>query len=145
MNSNEIKEPTATVSAFGYELIRDVLIPDILGKDTSSILYWAGKSLARKYPLESHDQIIDFFQKAGWGTLIFENELKNELECELTGEYITRRLKENQEAHFQLEAGFLAQQIEMQRNVISEAYEHPKKRSKKVTFTVKWDNKDHLG
>ena len=45
------------------------MIPEILGEETPKILYWAGKKLARKYPLESISEIIDFFKQAGWGDL----------------------------------------------------------------------------
>jgi len=134
-----------TVPAFGYELIREVLLHEILGDDTAEILYWAGKKLARKYPLNSLDEIIDFFNKAGWGILTISKESKNELELELTSPIITKRMqnRKTQQTHqFQLEAGFLAEQIEIQKQVISEAFEHPRKKSAKVLFTIKWDKKD---
>ena len=138
----EQEVPIRTVPAFGYELIREVLIPDILGEETPNILYWAGKKLARKYPLESIPDIINFFKEAGWGDLYIAKESKNELLLELTSEIISQRLKENKKSFFQLEAGFLAQQLENQKQVISEAFEHPRKRSSIVEITVKWDMKD---
>lgn len=137
-----MESSSAFVPAFGYELIREVLLPDILGRETSTILYWAGKGLARKYPLDTIEQVINFFQQAGWGHLQIKTEKKNELEFELSSELIEKRFKEHPECHFQLEAGFLAQQLEHQKNVITEAYEHPKKRLSKVSFTVRWDRKD---
>ncbi len=136
-----------TIPAFGYELIRDVLLPEILGDDTAEILYWAGKKLARKYPLNSLEEVIDFFNKAGWGRLTIIKESKNELELELTSSIITNRMqnkKSRDSYQFQLEAGFLAEQIELQKQVISEAYEHPRKKADKVHFTVKWDKKDSI-
>ncbi|KAA9023180.1 YslB family protein [Niallia endozanthoxylica] len=136
-----------TVPAFGYELIKDVLLPEILGDDTAEILYWAGKKLARKYPLNSLEEIVDFFNKAGWGRLTIIKESKNELELELTSSIITNRMqnkKSRDSYQFQLEAGFLAEQIELQQQVISEAYEHPRKKADKVLFTVKWDKKDGI-
>jgi len=53
-----------TVPAFGYELIREELISDLLGKDRPAILYWAGKRLARNYPLFSLDEMKEFFLNA---------------------------------------------------------------------------------
>lgn len=135
----------ATVPAFGYELIREILLPSLLGKDTKTILYWAGKDLARKFPLQSFDEMVDFFVKAGWGSLTTIKETKNEWTMELTSPLISERLSTHNDCTFQLEAGFLAQQIESQKQVITEAYEHPKKRAKKVHFTIKWDRKDPLG
>lgn len=134
-----------SIPVFGYELLREVLIPTILGKETSAILYWAGKDLARQYPLQTLDDTIDFFAKAGWGSLTVKTEGKNELEVELTSPVIKERLqKKNMATTFQLEAGFLAQQMEQLKNVVAECYEHPKKRAGKVLFTVKWDQKDSV-
>jgi predicted hydrocarbon binding protein len=132
------------IPLFGYHLIREVLLPDLLGKETDSILYWAGKHLARCYPLETFDDIILFFEKAGWGTLAVIKERQDELEIELTGPAVSARIAMNAHCSFQLEAGFLAQQIEQQKRFVSEAYEQQKKRDQKVTFTVKWDRKHEI-
>lgn len=131
-----------TVPSFGYELLREVLLPDLLGKETASILYWAGKRLARQYPLGTFEEIIAFFAKAGWGALTIIKERRDELEVELAGELVAARMSMNDDCSFSLEAGFLAQQIEQQKRCITEAYEQPKKRAKKVIFTIKWDQKD---
>lgn len=142
--AEELKQEieTVTVPAFGYELIREILLPQILGSESAEILYWAGKQLARKFPLQSFAEIMDFFEKAGWGQLKILREKKDELELELSSSLITQRLQSKGAYHFQLEAGFIAQQIEEQKEVVSEAFEHPKKRGGKVHFTVKWDKKD---
>jgi predicted hydrocarbon binding protein len=139
----ESKEPR-NISLFGYELIREFILPDILGKDTPEILYWAGKRLARKHPLNSLDEIIDFFSKASWGQLELIKERKDEIEFELVSPLIVSRVKSKAEHFFQIEAGFLAQQIELQKQVIAETFEHPVKKANKVLFTVKWDRKDTL-
>src|SRR3954464_14569715 len=133
-----------TISIFGYELIREILLPEILGKDTPEILYWAGKRLARKFPLENYNQVVEFFNSASWGQLEMIKETKNEIEIELSSPLIVSRVKSKAEHFFQLEAGFLAQQMELQKGVITEAFEHPVKKSNKVQFTVKWDIKDSL-
>jgi len=135
---------TKDISIFGYELIRNVLLPEILGKDTPEILYWAGKKLARMYPLKTIEEMIDFFAKASWGALAIKGEKKDELEFVLTSPLMVPRVKSKAEHFFQLEAGFLAQQIENQKNVVAEAFEHPVKRSHSVLFTVKWDNRDKI-
>ncbi|WNS74518.1 YslB family protein [Bacillus sp. DTU_2020_1000418_1_SI_GHA_SEK_038] len=137
-----IEQKNEFISVFGYELIREVLLHDILGDDTPEILYWAGKSLARKYPQESISHMIDFFKQASWGNLVLKKESKSEMEFELSSSFIQERCKKNSRCTFQLEAGFIAQQIELQSEVICEAYEHPNKRKGKVQFTIKWDKKD---
>jgi predicted hydrocarbon binding protein len=133
-----------TVPAFGYELIREAVLSDMLGKDAAEILYWAGKRLARKYPLESMEAVIEFFENAGWGNLAVKEEKRSEMELQLSSPLFARRFKENPDCTFQLEAGFLAQQLESQKELLSEAFEHPKKRGGLVLFTVKWDKKDRI-
>jgi predicted hydrocarbon binding protein len=140
---NSEEEPR-TISLFGYELIREVLLPEILGKDTPEVLYWAGKRLARKYPLKSFDEIVDFFTAASWGELSIIKQSNEEIEYELMSSLIVSRVKSKAEHFFQLEAGFLAQQIELQKEVVAETFEHPVKKSNKVQFTVKWDSKDSV-
>lgn len=130
-----------TTSAFGYELIRSVLIPELLGKEQSSILYWSGKSLARKYPLESFDDIIEFFQRAGWGHLSIRNEGKHKITFHLASELISRRLQLNKDVSFALETGFLAQQTQTLKNRLADAQEWTKK-GQVITIVVEWDKKD---
>lgn len=133
-----------SVSAFGYELVREVLLPELLGKDTAEILYWAGKRLARKYPLADLDETIRFFHDAGWGRLMVKEETRKEMVLELGSELISSRLKNNANTTFQLEAGFLAQQMELQKQATTEAFEHPNKRAFRIQFTIKWDKNDFI-
>lgn len=119
-----------------------MVLPDLLDKNTTELLYWAGKRLARKYPLTSTNDIISFFEQAGWGYLSIKKETKSKIDFELTSDLLNKRFESNETVHFQLEAGFLAEQIQLQKQFITEAFEHPKKRAAKVTFTVKWDTKD---
>ncbi|WP_045523489.1 YslB family protein [Neobacillus niacini] len=140
LQSNEPRN----ISLFGYELIREFILPEILGKDTPEILYWAGKRLARSHPLQSLDEIIEFFTRASWGQLEIKKERKDEIEFELDSPLIVSRVKSKAEHYFQIEAGFLAQQIELQKQVIAETFEHPVKKANKVQFTVKWDRKDTI-
>ena len=133
------------VSAFGYELVREVLLPELLGKDAPEILYWAGKRLARKFPLANLEETVRFFQDAGWGTLTIKEESRREMVLELSSELISSRLKNKPNTTFQLEAGFIAQQMEQQKKVTAEAFEHPNKKSSKILFTIKWDKNDLIG
>ncbi|MFD3445387.1 YslB family protein [Microbacteriaceae bacterium 4G12] len=130
------------VNAFAYELLREQLIPDLIGKERNRILYWAGKNLARNYPLESFEEVISFFIDAGWGELTIIEQKRREMQLQLVGSLITERYRSKRHSTYQLEAGFIAQQIQQQRGVITETYEEQKKRSDKVLFTVKWDPKD---
>ncbi|KAA6448690.1 YslB family protein [Bacillus swezeyi] len=139
-NLAQLKE--LEVSAYGYELIREVLLPDMLGQDYADMMYWAGKNLARKFPLDAWEDIPPFFHDAGWGTLTIVHSKKQELEFELEGPLVSNRLKYQKEPCFQLEAGFVAEQIQLMNEHIAESYEQVKKRAGKVVLTVKWDLKD---
>lgn len=130
-----------TVPAEGYELFRDVLLPELLGKEQASILYWAGKKVARQYPLDSVQTIIDFFKRTGWGDLSLVKEKKNSYLFSLTGELISKRFESKKDVLYQLEAGFLAEQLQMQSERITEAYEEVFPRKNQVLFTVQWDTK----
>ncbi|MFX3623995.1 MAG: YslB family protein [Ectobacillus sp.] len=130
------------MNAFAYELIREQLLPDLIGKDLDRILYWAGKNLARKYPLETFEDTVVFFERAGWGTLTVIEQKRREMYLQLTSPLISERYRSKRDSTYQLEAGFLAQQLQQQRNVIAETYEEQKKRADKVLFIVKWDPKD---
>lgn len=121
---------------FGYELIRNDVLKDVLGQEHDSILYWIGKSLARKYPVETSEQLVAFFDKANWGALTLVKERKQEKMFELTGPWMGK----HDQRCYQLEAGFLAQQIELSSNLISGATYSTKKES--VVFTVETDRHD---
>ena len=47
------------------EILRDALILKLLGDDSSGILYWAGKDLARQFPVASDDDLVTFGKPAG--------------------------------------------------------------------------------
>lgn len=126
---------------FGYELLRDYLVPSILGKHEKDILYWAGKDLARKFPCTDIPLIISFFKDAGWGDLTLEKEMKDGFVFSLTNE--PELLKIN-ERNFRLEAGFIAEQIQHFKGVLTECYEEKKEKQLEVIFTVKMDLKEKI-
>lgn len=126
---------------FGYELLRDYLVPSILGKHEKDILYWAGKDLARKFPCTDIPLIISFFKDAGWGDLTLEKEMKDGFVFSLTNE--PELLKIN-ERNFRLEAGFIAEQIQHFKGVLTECYEEKKEKQLEVIFTVKMDLQEKI-
>ena len=149
MNRNKKEQKPAledcngTTSLFGYELIRDVVIPNLLGTDTHEILYWAGKELARQYPLANRQDIIRFFDKAGFGLIELNKKQRSKQIYTLSGEIVEARLNQA-EPSFNLEAGFLAEQIQSQDGIYTEALTEVNKKTKIVTFTVQSDLKDRL-
>lgn len=137
MTSNSEKK----VPAFGYEILRDQLIPAILGKHEKDILYWAGKDLARKYPCGDINLIITFFKDAGWGELILKKESKDGYVFHLTNDpdllHINNRT-------FRLEAGFIAEQVQGFIGYLTECHEEKKEKQNIVEFFVKWDLKEKI-
>jgi hypothetical protein len=129
---------------FGYELMRDILLPEILGKHTTDILYWGGKGLARKFPLVSLEEMEAFFLEAGWGKLSLADDKKDEQIYTLSGPWVERRLGLKTDISFKMEAGFLAEQVQNQKKVVTEAAEEIHKRSKTVKIIVRSDLKDTI-
>lgn len=126
------------VTSFGYELIRDHVLASILGKHEKDILYWAGKDLARKFPLYSMEEAISFFQEAGWGTLELDKTTKDSAYYTLH----TYNLPQSgiSRSH-RLEAGFLAEQQQKISGYLTECYDEQLKKNGIVTFHIKWDLK----
>ncbi|KMM37474.1 YslB family protein [Guptibacillus hwajinpoensis] len=129
-------------TAFGYEFLREILLPELLGNEQPAVLYWTGKEMARQYPLSSKEEIIEFFTKASWGTLLVQQEKKNEIIFLLQSQLITERKNTTRMPCYQLEAGFISEQYQNMLNCMTEAYETDKKND--IQITVKWDPKDKV-
>lgn len=127
-----------TATDFGYELLRDHMIPSILGPHEDDILYWAGKEIARKFPLFQTEEISDFFSKAGWGILTLEKLSKHEAFYLLTIETNSEKVS-NRSYH--LESGFIAEQYQKINGVLTECFVKPKRTGLQIEFQVKWDSK----
>lgn len=136
----------ASVPAFGYELIRNELISELLGEEAASILYWSGRKIGRHYPLNSEEQLTEFFAQAGWGTLTLVEKGKNKITFDCRSALIESRIKDYPESVvFTLEAGFIAEQMQRILGFVAETYTEIRTgREKKVIFSVKWDAKDSV-
>lgn len=121
-----------TDQEFGYEIIRDYVLSEVLGQHEADILYWAGKSLARKFPLFSMEEAPDFFSQAQFGQLSLEKAGKDETIYTLQPMKIESRC-------FKLEAGFLAEQQQKLGGFLTEAYEEVLPKKKLVRITLKTD------
>lgn len=125
---------------FGYDILRDHVLPSILGTHQGDILYWAGKEVARKFPVFSVEELPIFFQEAGWGILSLEKTLKDETFYIMTiGDELNI-----QDRSFQLEAGFLAEQYQKLNGLLTECYGEAQFKKGRVTFQVKWDVKTKI-
>lgn len=136
MENTQNNSPTR----FGYDILRDHVLPSILGAHQGEILYWAGKEVARKFPVFSVEELPVFFKEAGWGILALEKTLKDEAFYIMTiGEELNI-----QDRFFQLEAGFLAEQHQKLNGLLTECYGEAQSKKGIVTFQVKWDSKTKI-
>lgn len=126
-------------TTFGYELIRDHVLSSILGKHEQDILYWAGKELARKFPVFETEELPTFFKEAGWGELTLHKLSEKEAVYHL--QIDPNIAKANQRA-FQLEAGFIAEQYQNIQQYLTECYPKTKARNAIVELTIAWDSKE---
>lgn len=126
-------------------ILRDALIPELLGDDRGAIGYWAGKSLARKFPLGNPTDAATFFQQVGFGDLTLLNQTAEMTSWQLSGEPVKLRKQVKADNDFTLEAGFLAEMMAQQLGVNAEAEmtETTRKlRDHVVTFNVYTDPND---
>jgi len=134
LNDNTQGTPTR----FGYELLRDHVLPSVLGNHEGEILYWAGKEIARKFPIFSIDELPTFFEEAGWGTLSLEKTSKKEAFYILTNNTYSMKVIERS---YQLESGFLAEQYQQINGFLTESHAEVKVKRELVQLHVKWDPK----
>lgn len=125
---------------FGIELIRDYVLTDLLGSDYRQVIYWAGKRLARQFPVVDESELASFFEQAGWGTLEIKKRKGTVVLFVLSPPDTTR--DERPHGYFQLEAGFLAEQFSRFNGCVAEGYAELTKEL--VQITVQIDPKDPL-
>ncbi|WP_125982349.1 YslB family protein [Loigolactobacillus iwatensis] len=134
-----IKSST-TANSLNYELLRDVLLPNLLGQESAGILYWAGKSLARQLPLADISDLSHFFSQFGLGDLTLTEQGHRQYHFTLAGPVIEKRQAAFAKADFQLETGFIAQQIQQITAVVAEGQQEIGQGL--VTITIATDTTD---
>lgn len=123
--------------------LRDLLLPDLLGEETHAILYWAGRNLARKLPVQESD-LPAAFAELGFGELQAGKAKRQVRLFTLGGPVVAARLTANTDADFRLEAGFIAQSLQQQFGAVVEADVAEPHRDT-VTITCVLDPKDPQG
>lgn len=116
----ELMNADTNTPFFGQLMLRDVVLPDLLGQQSGSISYFAGRDLAMRLPV-ADDQIPALFTALGLGTLA-QDKMKLKLRTyTLSGTTVITRIKNFKTADFQLEAGLLAQLIQQKLGMTAEA------------------------
>lgn len=120
----------------GYDILRYVALPELLGDKSSTVLYFMGRSLARKFNIETMEELYSVYEKMGWGQLELVKEKKNGLVFHLMSDSVALRLKSPFNPDFRLEAGFLAEGMQHIKNKTCECTEKIVKRTFLVEFSV---------
>ncbi|GGM27020.1 hypothetical protein GCM10011351_10970 [Paraliobacillus quinghaiensis] len=133
--TDQVVEKLQTTGS-GYDLLRYVCLPDLLGKDANTILYVMGRNIAKQIKWETFDQVADFFYKTGWGSLTSVKEKRREYIFQLSGSSVTQRMKADIIEDYRLESGFLAEAIQQIKGIQCECTEEIKERKNFVEFHV---------
>lgn len=121
----------------GYDLLRYMALPDLLGKDQDTVLYILGKNMSRALEMTTIEDLIDAFKLIGLGDLVHVKEKRSEDLFTLTSPLIQARKKAaiNQTYHF--ESGLISGAMETVHGFQCEAEETVKAKKALVEFTVK--------
>ncbi|WP_330948669.1 DUF2507 domain-containing protein [Virgibacillus sp. MG-45] len=123
-------------SGAGYDVLRYLALPELLGKEKDSLLYFMGKSLARNFEFQAFGDILYFFETVGWGKLELIKEKRKELVFYMMSDAVARRLTSDIQAEFRLEAGFLAEAIQAVKGIECECMEEVNYKIHQVEFKV---------
>jgi len=123
-------------SGAGYDILRYVGLPELLGDEKDTILYYMGKTLARKFDINTMDDIVQLFEQLGWGRLELTKQKKKSWEFHLLSDAVVLRLQGPFDADFRLEAGFLAEAVQKVSETECECVEKINQRIHQIEFSV---------
>lgn len=127
-------------SGAGHDMLRYIGLPDLLGAEAKTLLYFMGKSLARKLAIQSMDDIYYVYEKLGWGKLELVKEKRKELIFHLMADSVAQRLNAPFDIEFRYEAGFLAEAMQILKDETYECTEEIHKKIHMVEFSVVMTN-----
>lgn len=96
----------------GYHLLRETLTNTLLGESESPILYWLGKDIGRKIPIQSSSGPILPFIRLGLGQLDLVEESEEVIVYKLSHTIHAYQTPERLSRTLSLEAGIIAGSIE---------------------------------
>lgn len=123
-------------SGAGYDVLRYLTLPELLGPESHTLLYFMGRNLARKLDLKAIEDIYYTFEKLGWGKLELIREKKKELVFHLMSDSVVQRLQAPFDTEFRLESGFLAEAIQLLEDIECECTEDINRKIHQVEFTI---------
>lgn len=125
-----------STSGAGYDVLRYISLPDLLGDESETILYFMGKNLARKLTFESLEDVSYIFNRLDWGQLELIKEKRKHLIFHLMSDAVVRRIQAPIHTDFRLEAGFLAEAMEQLLEKPCECTENVNNRLHLIEFKV---------
>ncbi|MEW9675451.1 DUF2507 domain-containing protein [Lentibacillus sp. L22] len=128
-------------SGAGYDVLRYMALPELLGSESDTLFYFLGKNLARKLELSSIDDIYQAFDKLGWGRLELVKEKRRELIFHLMADSVVNRIQGPFPVEFRIEAGFLAEALQLVKGVPCECVEEIHHKIYQVEFSVVYTTK----
>lgn len=96
----------------GYHLLRETLTSTLLGESESPILYWMGKNLGKKIPIQSATGMILPFIRLGLGQLDLLEESPRQICYSLTHSIYSHMSEERLSRTLALECGVIAGSVE---------------------------------
>jgi predicted hydrocarbon binding protein len=120
----------------GYDVLRYLGLPELLGKEADTLLYFMGRNIARKLEIHTMEDVSSCFEKLGWGNLELVKQKKYQMIFQLMSDAVAYRLKSPLNTDFRLEAGFLAEAIQKINDTECECIEEINKRIYQVQFNV---------
>jgi len=123
-------------SGAGYDILRYISLPELLGEEKNTLLYFMGKNLARKFEIHTIDDIYSLFDQLGWGKLELIKQKRKEFTFHLMSDDIVLRLKAPFVTDFRLEAGFLSEALYIVEGKECECVEDINHRIHQIEFSV---------
>lgn len=127
------KLPKETV---GQDILRYIGLQDVLGKEKDTLLYFLGRQMARKFEINSLEDLNYLFYTLRWGKLELVKEKKKHLTFHLMSDDIVERMNTSLEIDFRLEAGFIAETISFLTDRPCECIENVNERLFRADFKV---------
>lgn len=120
----------------GQDILRYVSLPNFLGHEKDTLLYFIGRNLARRIHINDFDDVIYLFTKFRWGKLELIKDKKNQMNFYLMADEVVKRLQASIETDFRLEAGFLAESMQNLTGRPAECNETINERLYRIEFKV---------
>lgn len=127
-------------SGAGYDVLRYISLPELLGPESDTLLYFMGRNLARKLTFDTIEDIYHIFDQLGWGKLEIIKSKRQEIIFSLMSDAVVNRINATFETEFRMEAGFLAEAIQQLKETDAECTEEINKKIMQVQFSVIFTN-----